>query len=180
MEVWKRSIVPGTEHLFVSDLGRVKFPAFTDTLGRIYKERITRGCRWYDKSKDSYYRRIYIHTTITVHRLVCFAFHEDSYRFWLDCVDHIDQDSENNNSSNLRFTTNQLNAYNSDKYLGYTKRGNKFQAYVTYNSQQYYKTFKTTYEARTWYLAEKAKYIQLAEQELVEIEASWQWYHEVD
>ena len=181
MEVWKRSIVPGSENLFVSDLGRVKFPTYVNAIGSIYKERITCGSRWYNKNTKSYYRQIKNRgKPHRVNRLVCFAFHGDSHRVWLDCVDHFDQDTENNRADNLRFTTNQLNQYNSDKHKGYRKRGEKFQAYVRYNNNLYSKTFETEEEAKEWYLAERAKYVQMAEQELAEIEADFQRMHQMD
>ena len=105
-----------------------------------------------------------------VHRLVCFAFHGDTHREWLDSVDHINQDPEDNRASNLRFTTKQLNAYNSSKSKGYHKKGDKFVAQIMYNGKHHSKTFDTEKEAREWYLAERAKRVKNAEAELDEIE----------
>ena len=89
-EVWKRSTVPGTRHLFVSNMGRVKFPEFADVRGYRQKERITSGSRDYDKDTNSYYLKIEtLGKPHLVHRLVAFAFHGDSWRPWLIDVDHI-------------------------------------------------------------------------------------------
>ena len=164
-EIWKQSVVPGTERLFVSNLGRVRFP----------NGQIKLGTRYYSKNTKSYYRRVCQNINGTqaqfpVHRLVCFAFHGDSHRIWLDSVDHINQKTEDNRASNLRFTTTQLNNYNTSKSVGYTPRGKKFQAQIRYLGKYSSKTFKTAPEARAWYLMKRAEFVQKCLDELAELE----------
>ena len=105
-----------------------------------------------------------------VHRLVCFAFHGHTHRTWLPHVDHINQDSEDNRASNLRFTTNQINKYNTSKSKGYYKKGKKFRARISYNEERMSKTFDTEKEARDWYLAKRKECVKKAEAELEELE----------
>ena len=153
----------------IQSLGRVRFA----------NGKITLGNRQYNKPDKAYYRRVCQTIDGTqhhffVHRLVCFAFHGDSHRIWLDSCDHINQKSEDNRASNLRFTTNQLNLYNTSKSVGYTPRGKKFQAQIKYNGKRSYKTFKTAQEARAWYLAKRAECVQKCEQELADREVWFQ------
>ena len=173
--IWKQSVVPGTEHLFVSNLGRVRFP----------NGQIKLGTRYYSKNTKSYYQRVCqtidgTQAQFPVHRLVCFAFHGDSHRIWLDSVDHINQKSSDNRASNLRFTTNQLNQYNTSKSLGYTSRGKKFRAQIRYNGKLTTKTFKTAPEARAWYLMKRAECVQKALDELAELEKLYESYCSMD
>ena len=164
-EIWKRSVVRFSEKLHVSDLGRVRFA----------DERITLGSRHYNPHTNSYYRVVSLTIDGTkrqfkVHRLACFAFHGDTHRIWLDSCDHINQKTEDNRASNLRFTTTQLNNYNTSKSVGYTPRGKKFQAQISYNGKYSGKTFKTAPEAREWYLMMRAECVQKALDELAELE----------
>ena len=163
-EIWRKSVVRGSERVDVSNFGNVRFPS----------GRITRGCRQ-EKKVDYFVRVVSIgprdnQKNFKVHRLVCFAFHGETHREWLPCVDHKNQDSEDNHASNLKFTTNQLNQYNSSKHKGYRKRGNKFRTHIVYNKKHYSKSFDTEKEARDWYLAEREKFVKKAEAELQEIE----------
>ena len=164
-EIWRKSVVPGSEKLYVSNRGEIRYPS----------GRITKGTRKYQEARDVYIRVVCIgprdiQKQFKVHRLVCFAFHGDTHREWLDSVDHINQDPEDNRASNLRFTTSQLNAYNTRKSKGFTKRGEKFEAQIMYNGQNHTKTFDTERAARDWYLMKRAEFVKMAEAELEEIE----------
>lgn len=164
-ENWRKSVVPGSYRVDVSNRGNVRFPT----------GRITKGSRKYQEARDVYIRVVCIgprdnQIKSKVHRLVCFAFHGDTHREWLDSVDHINQDPEDNRASNLRFTTSQLNAYNSRKSKGFTKRGEKFEAQIMYNGKNYTKTFDAKKAARDWYLMKRAEFVKMAEAELEEIE----------
>ncbi len=139
VEVWKESILPGTEGLIVSNHGRVGYPNGRLTLGSLTRHG---------------YRRIgYKNKHYQVHRIVCYAFH---YKFEIDkrLVDHIDRNKQNNHASNLRFYTHQLNGYNSDKPKGYYKR-KPWQAQIRVKDKKRTKSFDTEKEARLWYLLMK-------------------------
>ena len=72
-EVWLQSAVKGTEHLLVSNLGRIKFPAYVDSRGHQRKERITFGSR-HKHHTGSYYRVFRTRgEDYRVHKLVCFS-----------------------------------------------------------------------------------------------------------
>ena len=157
--------MPKSERVEVSNMGRVRFPS----------GRITQGSRHYRENSKSYQRVVMIgprgdSKQFKVHRLVCFAFHGETYRCWLPSVDHINQDSEDNRASNLRFTTNQINKYNTSKSKGYRQVGKKFRAQITYNEERMSKTFDTEKEAHDWYLAQRKECVKKAEAELEEIE----------
>ena len=71
-----------------------------------------------------------------VHQLVANAFLENVDN--KPCIDHIDNNKENNNIENLRFATYQENTRNSkiaknntSSVKGVCKRGNKWRAYIT-------------------------------------------------
>ena len=167
-EIWRRSVVPRSEKLFVSNLGRVRFPNGRITVG-------TRGLA----TNNKYYLRVGLrfegkYMKFAVHRLVCFTFNGETYRPWFYDIDHRNQDSEDNRASNLRFTTKQLNAYNSDKRTGYYPEGNHFRARIRYNGKNTYESFDTAAEARAYYLMKRAECVNLAQQELAYKEAWWQ------
>ena len=166
-EIWRRSVVPNSGRLFVSNLGRVRFPSGRITMG-------TQG----GNSKNIYY---FVHSVVSgknhrfsVHKLVCFTFNGESYRPWFDHIDHRNQKTVDNRASNLRFTTNQLNQYNSDKHKGYRTRWNRFEAFIRYNGKNTYESFDTAAEARAYYLMKRAECVNLAEIELAYKEAWWQ------
>ena len=142
-EVWKESILSGTEGLIVSSHGRVGYPSGRITLGSLSH---------YGYRRIGYKNKIY-----RVHRIVCYAF---NYRFEVDkrIVDHIDQNRQNNHASNLRFYTNQMNTYNTNKPQGYRHRNRRkpWQGQIRVKGKRHSKAFDTEEEARTWYLRMKA------------------------
>ena len=163
-EIWKKSLMPGSEKLLVSNMGRIKFPC----------GRITTGCRKYNISTKSCYCIVKTNRRyFKVHRIVCFTFHKDTWRIWLKHVDHINHNTEDNRESNLRFTTNQLNQYNRRNTTGYSVRpSGNFEAHVRYSGKKLSKTFKTSQEAEDWSLAKKAECVELALQ-LLRYKDAW-------
>ena len=116
------------ETYHVSNLGNVK----NNKTGKILKQ-VINGRGYYDVG-------LYVngkkHSKV-VHRLVANAFLEN-----LDnkkCVDHIDNDKQNNNINNLRYATIQENKRNSNigknntsgiKGTHFNKKSNKWESYI--------------------------------------------------
>ena len=117
------------DNYMVSNLGNVK----NATTNQIIKQR-------YDKYG---YKRLNIYKNKKmfvklVHQLVANAFLENIDN--KPCIDHIDNNKENNNVSNLRFATYQENVRNSKiaknntsgaKGITFSKASNKWRAYIT-------------------------------------------------
>ena len=110
MEIWKN--IKGYEGLYqVSSEGRVKSleRTFIDKIGRerYVKERVLKP----GVTKDGYLI-VALHAgdkqkTLTVHRLVCQAFHKNPEN--KPCVNHIDENKTNNAASNLEWCTYEEN-----------------------------------------------------------------------
>ena len=168
-EIWKQSVIPGTSHISVSNLGFVKGVRGERTPGYL--------------SVSFYYcfdvrvggKRV----QFRVNRLVAFAFHGHAHRPWLNSVDHKDGNTENNCASNLRFYTTQLNNYNTDTSLGYYTSKyknckNPYVAKVIFNLKPHTESFSTAVAARQWYLDTRAGFVQQAEDVLAVKEIWWQ------
>lgn len=121
-EIWKD--ITGYEGLYqVSDQGRVKSLERKDCLGRIVKERILKST-----PTNNGYLLVALcdggkPKTLTVHRLVCQAFHknpEDKPE-----VNHIDEDKTNNNAVNLEWCTREENINHGSRNERAGKSGSK-------------------------------------------------------
>jgi len=98
-ELWKN--IENYESYSVSDLGNVR----NDTTSRILKpSKDTNGYLLVDLCKNG------IQKSFNVHRLVALAFIENPEN--KECVDHIDNNPQNNNLTNLRWATITENARN--------------------------------------------------------------------
>lgn len=108
MEIWKD--VPGFESIYqVSDIGRVKSLSRKDSLGRNVREKILKCPK-----NNSGYKTVSLHDKknnkkefISIHRLVADVFlcNEEN----LPCVNHKDNDKENNSVSNLEWCSYDYN-----------------------------------------------------------------------
>lgn len=128
IEIWKD--IPDYEGLYqVSNLGRVKsFKRNGNSKDRILKP---------SKNRCGYLQVILYKNrkteTFTVHRLVALAFISNPLN--LPCINHKDENKENNNISNLEWCTQQYNATYNNAHI---KRGlNKRGKYKGENSPMY-------------------------------------------
>jgi len=133
-EIWKNII--DYESYSISDLGNVR----NNTTGRILKP---------NKNKNGYFMvklsKNKILKTFLVHRLLALAFiknPEDK-----EAVDHIDNNRQNNNLTNLRWATlaengmnRKMNITNTSGYKGiyFCKQTNKWKAEITFNGKRIY------------------------------------------
>ena len=109
--------------------------------------------------KDGYLRISIKHKIYRAHHLAWLWVHGN---FPNGVIDHINQIRNDNRISNLRETTQSINALNSDKKLGVYKHHNKFRARVKIgNKQIHLGLFNSQEEARNAYLFAKEKHIGL-------------------
>ena len=74
-------------------------------------------------------------------------------------IDHINGNRSDNRLENLRIVNNQQNHFNQTKAKGYSKRGNKFIAYIKINGKSIHLgCFNTEEEAHNAYLEAKEIY----------------------
>ena len=127
-----------------------KFPEATEyevsTHGRVRK-------KWRIKKlspqKNGYLKTWIRGKLFRVHRLVALTFLADTRRPWLKVVDHIDQDKTNNHVSNLRWTSQAVNHFNSEKTKGYCKRRERFRVYQRFMGKlKHHGYFKHESEAK--------------------------------
>lgn len=140
-EIWKQ--VVGFDNYFISSFGRVastkygekrllKFGLYSSSTGtkkkKYYKVMLSKNCKLYTKS---------------VHSLVAEAFLGFSYDKSKDLiVDHIDNNSLNNNLTNLQIVTRRVNLSKDSKkdHAGvfWNKRKNAWEAFIGINYKWYY------------------------------------------
>jgi hypothetical protein len=123
-EIWKP--IPSLPGVMASNLGRILFPEREAEMPhggiRKYKPKPTFGnrCRASRTARHVYmgaYNSFY--GNLKIHRLVCEAFH-GSAPFQRAVVIHLDEDSTNNNSENLKWGTQKENM-NMPKFIEYCK-----------------------------------------------------------
>ena len=140
-EEWR--VVPGFPRYKVSNLGRVMSFA-RRRQGKLMVQ---------SKPTCNKYRTVCLSkngpVTKKVHKLVFHAFNgefaPDSY---FTCVDHIDQDKENNNLSNLRRSNRSLNTVNSGKGYSFYKPTLKWVCQIRIDGKcTHFGYFKTEEEA---------------------------------
>ena len=130
--------------------------------GRVYGKR---GHEYLSRNKG------YIQINTTIDGKLCRAFahqliYYTHYGTIPDIIDHINQDITDNRIENLRESTRQQNALNTDA-KGYTELKNKqgsirFQAQIKINGKnEYIGCFNTKDEAHAAYLDRKSKILQL-------------------
>ena len=114
----------------VSNLGNIKYIKTNTILKQRFDKYGYKRVNLYDKNRKIFTKR--------THRLVIEAFKENVENKL--CVDHIDNNRENNNICNLRYATHQENTRNSKirknstsgiKGITYHKASNKWQARIT-------------------------------------------------
>ena len=114
----------------VSNLGNIKYIKTNTILKQRFDKNGYKRVNLYDKNRKIFTKR--------THRLVIEAFKENVDNKL--CVDHIDNNRENNNICNLRYATHQENTRNSKirknstsgiKGITYHKASNKWQARIT-------------------------------------------------
>ena len=114
----------------VSNLGNIKYIKTNTILKQRFDKNGYKRVNLYDKNRKILTKR--------THRLVIEAFKENVDNKL--CVDHIDNNRENNNICNLRYATHQENTRNSKirknstsgiKGITYHKASNKWQARIT-------------------------------------------------
>ena len=114
----------------VSNLGNIKYIKTNTILKQRFDKYGYKRVNLYDKNRKILTKR--------THRLVIEAFKENVENKL--CVDHIDNNRENNNICNLRYATHQENTRNSKirknstsgiKGITYHKASNKWQARIT-------------------------------------------------
>ena len=125
-------IIKDYENYSISNLGNVK----NNKTGLILKQHLnTKG-----------YKKVSLNNkTKEVHRLVGLAFIENPEN--KKCIDHIDTDTNNNNISNLRWSTSGENSCNASiskrntsgiKGLNWCKKSNKWRSRIYYKGKEYY------------------------------------------
>ena len=112
----------------VSNLGNIKYIKTNTILKQRFDKYGYKRVNLYDKNRKILTKR--------THRLVIEAFKENVENKL--CVDHIDNNRENNNICNLRYATHQENTRNrvigknsTSGIKGVTKEGNKWKARIT-------------------------------------------------
>ena len=138
-------------HYCVSNLGNVKNIEINKILKQSFNEDGYKQISIYDENRKYHTKR--------VHRLVIEAFKENVGN--KPCVDHIDNDRQNNNINNLRFATRVENGRNrvigknntsGAKGIQYRKDMNKWRARITIDGLEvnlgHFDTFEDAKQAR--------------------------------
>lgn len=123
LEFWKP--VPGYPGVQASSLGRILLPSSYGSgrnVNKVYKSKPVYGY-WAQTSKNAGRMTImnkkWLGGTVKVARLVCLAFHGEPPPDKPNVL-HIDEDSRNNRSSNLKWGT-QLENLNAPGFLAYCR-----------------------------------------------------------
>lgn len=151
IEVWK--IVPNFENYEVSSFGKLRNKHKRQLKGSVQKDhgKFNKTRVIYNLRKDGRKYRMY------GSRLVAAAFLNLDLRNKASIVDHIDNNSMNNNKDNLQIISNRENttkdAKNKYGYTGITKNGKGFRSYICIDGcQRNLGTFKTPILAHQAYL----------------------------
>jgi len=130
MEIF--NIIKDFENYSVSNLGNVK----NNLTGRVLKTSLCKGYQRVNLSKDGKSKTVYNHQLVAEH----FLLNPENKL----CVDHIDNDKENNKISNLRYATHIENGRNSSiskkntsgvKGVYFHKPSQKWMAYIGINKK---------------------------------------------
>ena len=142
---------------------------FITTFGRVWS---VKSARWMKITKLKKYIQIGLYkngkvTQCYIHRLIAIAFipNPDGKL----CVDHIDEDKQNNNIDNLRWVSNQENSFNTKirctntsgvKGVCFKKNHQKWEALITINGKQTHLGYFNTIEEATYARRTKALEVQ--------------------
>lgn len=117
-EIWR--IVPSKQNILASSLGRIMLVPYYSEMPhggkRVYGGEPTSGT-W--NREDSRFQYLYEGKIFKVARLVCEAFHGESPQGKNICM-HLDENSENNRPSNLKWGTQKENL-NFPGFISYCK-----------------------------------------------------------
>jgi len=164
IEVWKD--IPEFEGLYqVSNLGNVRSLQRVDSRGRKLKGRLLKAALCSPTYIGVNLSKNGKSKTITVHKLVAYAFLNHKPCGYELVVNHIDTNPTNNNLNNLEVTTQRKNTNrkhinSSSKYVGvcWHKKSKKWQAAIRINNKQkFLGLFENEKEASQAYINELNK-----------------------
>ena len=149
-EIWKD--IDGFPKYQVSNFGRVKS---SFRIERILTPRIKNGYHALRLCRNKIPYEKYIH------RLVLEAFKENPDPAKYTVCDHINRNSMDNRLENLRWSTPQLNGFNTNcRGYSFDKQMNKFRSFIRIDGKNVYLgSFDYSIHARQAYLAAKKKYL---------------------